>query len=411
MHNDSSTILFHKYEMHSLMHSQEAMAMTAPNSIVDDTLLNSSTDDLVTQLVEQYRFDIPVIDRNSAEAEHSDGPVEVYDVFGFGGRPGPRTVQGSILTLTVPYSGDRHFFDVQPTTYDLDPPRAVVGEHALVVQHMSRELQAAQATAALNSVLDKVEKYLSWLRASATQFNENLPNRIRQAVEARKAKVLRDRDSVANIGFKLKARLDAPKIYVAPLARKPIFKSPSKQSQETFKPEPALDNESYEQILKIIQGMALVFERSPSAFRTMGEEDIRQHFLVQLNGHFEGAASGETFNFTGKTDILIRVEGRNIFIAECKFWSGPKAFSETIDQLLGYLTWRDTKAAVIIFNRNLDFSNVLKGVSETANAHPHKKQGPVRHGETRFSFVFGNPFDHNREIHLAVLVFDVPMLR
>jgi hypothetical protein len=37
---------------------------------------------------------------------------------------------------------------------------------------------------------------------------------------------------------------------------------------------------------------------------------------VQLNRHFEGAATGETFNHRGKTDILIRVDGKNIFIAE-----------------------------------------------------------------------------------------------
>ncbi|MFM9616172.1 hypothetical protein ACKI18_46870, partial [Streptomyces niveiscabiei] len=62
-----------------------------------------------------------------------------------------------------------------------------------------------------------------------------------------------------------------------------------------------------------------MMERSPTAFKTMGEEDLRQHFLVQLNGQFDGAATGETFNYEGKTDILLRVAGRNIFIAECKF--------------------------------------------------------------------------------------------
>lgn len=70
--------------------------------------------------------------------------------------------------------------------------------------------------------------------------------------------------------------------------------------------------------------MVLVMERSPHAFAKMGEEDLRTHFLVQLNGLYEGQATGETFNFEGKTDILIRVEGKNIFIAECKFWTGPK---------------------------------------------------------------------------------------
>jgi hypothetical protein len=140
----------------------------------------------------------------------------------------------------------------------------------------------------------------------------------------------------------------------------------------------------------------------------MGEEDLRQHFLVQLNGQFDGAASGETFNFTGKTDILIRVEGRNIFIAECKFWSGPKAFIETIDQLLGYLSWRDTKAAVIIFSRNKDFSSVLETIRESADSHRHKKRGPVKVGETGFRYIFGNPADHNREVFITVMAFNVP---
>jgi len=99
-----------------------------------------------------------------------------------------------------------------------------------------------------------------------------------------------------------------------------------------------------------MQNMVTVIERSPSAFKNMQEEDIRQHFLVQLNGQYEGQATGETFNLEGKTDILIRVEGKNIFIAECKFWKGPESLKKAIDQLLDYTTWRDTKTAIVVFN-------------------------------------------------------------
>jgi hypothetical protein len=73
---------------------------------------------------------------------------------------------------------------------------------------------------------------------------------------------------------------------------------------------------------------------------------------------------------------LIRAEGRNVFIAECKFWGGEKQFLETIDQLLSYLSWRDTKAAVIIFNRNANFSDVLKKITEIAPKHKCYKQPP-----------------------------------
>lgn len=65
-----------------------------------------------------------------------------------------------------------------------------------------------------------------------------------------------------------------------------------------------------------------------------------------------GSATGETFNKKGKTDILLRHAGNNAFVGECKFWKGEKSFLSTIDQLLGYLTWRDSKTAVIMFVKN-----------------------------------------------------------
>jgi hypothetical protein len=52
----------------------------------------------------------------------------------------------------------------------------------------------------------------------------------------------------------------------------------------------------------------------------------------------------------GKTDILLREGDRNVFIAERKFWKGPKAFAEAIDHLLSYATWRDSKAVILVFN-------------------------------------------------------------
>jgi hypothetical protein len=407
-------LLFNKHGMHAVLQGQEQSALAAPASMNDEIILNTPVDDLVEQLAERFNLNVPVLDRQGAEAEHSEGPVEVFDAyFSPGHRGGPdrrNTVQGSILELSVPFTGDTEFFHIQPTTFDSAPPRAQIDKNHLVLRHTARELNAEQANTALNGVLDNIEKYLAWQRATTEPFSERIKQRLREAIEARKAKVLRDRNSVASLGFKLKGRADAPKTYVAPVARKKIIPATPRPSEgrTPFKPEPVLDDQNYAEILKIIENMTLVMERSPSAFASMGEEDIRQHFLVQLNGQFEGAASGETFNFSGKTDILIRVEGRNIFIAECKFWSGPKAFTETIDQLLGYLSWRDTKAAVIIFSRNRDFTAVLNSIEEAANAHPHKKRGPTKENETRLRYTFGNPSDHNREIILTVIAFNVP---
>jgi hypothetical protein len=106
----------------------------------------------------------------------------------------------------------------------------------------------------------------------------------------------------------------------------------------------------------------------------LSEEDIRMLFLVLLNGVDEGAATAEKFNRQGKTDILIRVDGRNVFIAECKVWHGPQAFHETVDQLLGYLSWRDSKTAILLFVRDVKISTVVSQIPTLLQKHTAFKE-------------------------------------
>jgi hypothetical protein len=154
--------------------------------------------------------------------------------------------------------------------------------------------------------------------------------------------------------------------------------------------------------------MSLVIERNPSSFAVLDEEAIRDHFLLQLNGHYEGSAPGETFNASGKTDILIRVENKNVFIAECKFWRGPKAFDEAIDQLLGYLTWRDSKCALLVFNKTKDSTAVRRKMHEVMSARSqHRKT--VFHGSDGDSrYVFVKDSDPGKEITITTQLYDMP---
>lgn len=179
-------------------------------------------------------------------------------------------------------------------------------------------------------------------------------------------------------------------------------------STKPFTPEPELDMQEYESILEIITNMVSVIERSPRSFKSMKEEDLRQHFLVQLNGQYAGQATAETFNVSGKTDILLRVQDKNIFIAECKFWRGAKSFVETIDQLLGYVQWRDSKTAILIFNRQKNLSDVLKQIPTLVKEHPNFKREVEYPSETGFRYVLHHNDDRNREIYLTILVFEVP---
>jgi hypothetical protein len=390
-------------QVFSVMDSQLQEAGKFIQQMNADVLLNTPIDDVITQVVDKYGFDVPVLHRDRA---HLEEPREVrLTIQDYG-----RTIHpmGTVIELVVPFTGDGNLFLITPSRFNHAPPRGnVYNNNTMVLTIKGTNLDHAQVGKTFTAALDEFDMWLGWLRTNAQELEVNLKRNAKASVEARRERLLADRHLVANLPFKIKARTGAPTTYIAAVSRKNVIQR-SAPTVAPFKPEPVLEEDIYDQILKIIDGMAHVMERSPTAFQTMGEEDLRQHFLVQLNGQFEGAASGETFNFTGKTDILIRVQDRNIFVGECKFWGGKKAFLDTISQLLGYLSWRDTKAAVVIFNRNVDFSGMLKTMEAAISAHPNLKHGPSKQTETRFRCVFGNPLDTNLEVIVTVMAFNVP---
>ncbi len=87
-------------------------------------------------------------------------------------------------------------------------------------------------------------------------------------------------------------------------------------------------------------------------------------------------------------------------------WS--EKMTETIDQVLGYSSWRDTKVAILIFNRNKELSKVLDSAKSTILEHGNCKRLIKAESETYSRYLFAHRDDRNREMTLSVLIFDVP---
>jgi hypothetical protein len=323
-------------------------------------------------------------------------------------RSGPFYVKGNGVSFFVPFEGDKELFKCQPSTYTMNPPLGLIRENELVLHYDRTDHNAEAIKSTFQNDLGRIRQYLQWMSDNVSQFNQSLGDRVKSHIEERRSKLLKDQGLVSALGFPLRRRDGVPQTYIAPAVRRKAPISRPAGSTAPFKPEPVLEIQEYEHILSVVSNMVTVMERSPKAFSGMGEEDLRQHFLVQLNGHYEGQATGETFNFEGKTDILIRVDGKNIFIAECKFWRGPEVFSQALDQLLGYATWRDSKLALLVFNRERQLSTLLSKIPELVKAHRCFKRHLAYGTETGFRFVMRHKDDPEREVTLTVLVFEVP---
>jgi hypothetical protein len=405
--------LFSSFDWNSVDRNQRIQMAKEIEAVNADQLLNTSAGDLAIFFAKKFKIDIPILQIDDLVIDESEKQIDVSKDPNrlIRDRTQPLYLTGTEIKVEIPFTGETDAFKIQPNPHTYNPPRAFIHGSFVEFSITGTNLNADSVRQTIDGTVNSIQSCLATLRINVAGLNDQLFEEAKSAIENRRTKILASRSMVAALGYKVKEREGTTKTYVAPEVRRKITAVMPAASFAPYKPEPALSSEDYEHILEVMQNMTQVMELSPSAFHDVNEEALRSHFLVQLNGHYQGQATGETFNYEGKTDILIRSDGRNIFIAECKFWAGPKMLSDTIDQLLSYSSWRDTKTAIVIFNRNRDFSKVLAAIPDRVRAHPHYKRDLAGSKESCFRYLFSNRDDANRELSLTVLAFDVPTPR
>jgi hypothetical protein len=348
---------------------------------------------------------------NAFIQDRKNTPIEIRDdprreVF----RGERAVVPGTTIDIAIPYEGNPRLWHCTPSKHTLSPfPDIEVQNDRIVFSKSSpddsaeQELSKPDIDATIASFADTVKN----IRRDVEKHNEFAPKEVLKLVRQKRQTAESVLGVVSALGMPIRRR-EKPLSFTVPLRKKkfPVPRPPVQT--EDYKPEPVLDEAEYQHILDVMKSMSLVMERSPKAFSTLDEEAIRNHFLLQLNGHYEGAATGETFNFSGKTDVLIRVQNRNVFVAECKFWNGPKGFNEAIDQLLTYLTWRDAKCALIVFNKNKDSGGVRAKMHKIMEKRPERTRTISHDPNGDSTYVLVKESEPVREIAITTQLYDVP---
>lgn len=332
--------------------------------------------------------------------------IEIERASDFGGTYRQKQLE---FRFEIPFTGDAVLLGCRSSTFNFNPPRATVENRKIIVALHRADRDGDGIKRELGEQLSQIKQYLGWQRPDIDRWNQALPELVRQHVAARREKLIADQKLVTDLGFKV-VRRGEPTSYSVPIQRKQVIPPlPPARPGAVAAPDPTLDSKVYEEILDALDGMSVVMERNPSAFATIDEETLRTHFLVPLNSNFRGMASGETFNAAGKTDILIKHQDRILFIAECKFWKGPQSLTDAIAQLLSYTTWRETKAAILLFSRKRDFSAVLAQIPAVFARHPSYVRKVEYAKSTGFRFVLRSPNDPQRNLTVTLLAFNVPV--
>jgi hypothetical protein len=391
-------------------------ATDAVQTINEAQFLASSDDEIVDHVKAQWIVQPLTLHEDAATMNQCETDVDVSgdpNRLFFPEDRGPHYVPGTEVTIQIPYTGTTWLWQAQTSTSTSIYPVGTVqsaGNKAgtitlkIVLAHDAPKERFKQL---YDDNVKLIRQYIEWGTTEIDSYNQQLDGVIRNASIQRRQRLKQHGDITALLNIPLQEKAGVPALQRIPIEirKPPPLAVPPKDG---IKPEPGIDNSVFEKILDVIRHEGRSFETAPTTFAKFDEEELRDILLAHLNGHFKGAATGETFRRKGKTDIRIEDENRSAFVAECKVWGGAGEVTRAIGQLLSYLTWRDSKAALVVFNKAVaGFSELPGRMRHTVLNHPFfvKEMSINIPGEYRF--LMRSEEDPGRRVIMHAYLFNL----
>lgn len=352
-------------------------------SRTDEYILQVDEDKYIEYLVEKYRYELLTFYFDKESIEENNNTITYY----------------------LPFDGDKELLEFRPNPCRMWTRRIFLKNNC-VCFNIDYTTDSRQMYNEIEKVKNNIQNQYNNLEKEVNDYNSSLRPRITTYFKSYKERIIEKNNTIASIGIPLRRKNDAQTYAVSTPEKKKILHLEPKVIENTML-EPTVSQEDYNFILKLIYDGGKVFERLPSTSSNKDEETLRDYLIFILTPHFEGSVTGETFNKSGKTDILLRYKNTNVFVAECKFWRGIKSYYAAIDQLLSYLTWRDSKTALILFVDNKEINPVIEQINNKTENHENfiRKNKPT--SESWLNYTFHLNDDKSREIKLAVLIFHI----
>ena len=375
-------------------------------------IMNVNQEEYVNMLIAKHTVSFEVY--YLTERLYLEGKQEKQEYVdewpGLYGRSMIRTYTEYDFCLKYKFTGDINVLRIRPECFSFSTlynpiPIDVIGDE-LLIRFSSRDIDTKAVQKQIGEIKGNEFGNLDnqgGAKWHINLLNERLPQEIKKIFERVKAEKEREHRVLIELGV-----VNLPSAVIEVPVIKKIVPTPS--LIEDKKVAYHINDGIYKDILKHIYSLCKEYERHESIYKGKHEEELRDLIVPSLNSVFIGTnSSAETFNRKGKTDIITKApDDSNVFIAECKVWRGEKLFSEAIDQLLGYVTWRDTRTALILFVKNSRIIDVIEKAKSTITQHFCCVGYKGQTEESSFSYIFHTKGDFQNRIVIELMIFHYP---
>lgn len=392
------------------------------DSFADEKIVNCDVDEWTEYLTEKYRVEPISFYVDYATRSIQKTQIKRNNPWGhFGdvyGEPQFYMVDGCNIDYKVPFSGDDVLLKCTPSTYIMTsfeifgfqkPSNTNYGFITIRLSYTNQEMKGfgdnleEKVNSDFRNQFSSFEKMSGYANDDIRSYNENLTSNVQQLLNKRREKA--DVFFSFSKALKIPLNLNSSSPNLTPIPLKKPHRAnlnepkPHAQEQQFY-----IDDSDFENIIKIIHLCGTALEESAKTFNQFNEEVLRDYIKGMLSSHYENTVTGETFRRVGKTDIQIQREDKAAFIAECKVWHGIKLFSDAIEQLFCYATWKDTKLSLIIFNKeNKNFA----GVQQQIQSWLKENCKSCKQWNSNIWDCVKYREDTGRDVRLAVALYDI----
>jgi len=268
-----SDLLFSKYDLRGNLELHRKKAEAHVDGLSGADLRPENEDKILKHLGEEYLVKPLALHEDKVTIEQEEAQVDVsrdpMRAFLHPGRP--FYIPGLRLRYCVPYTGDKALWNLQPTTFNYNPPVGEITDTDVVLEFLvPRDKDVAETKPQFDAALRRLQEWIGFSRNGVDQYNAELMPALKVTLARRREAVVRAQAGVERLGIPIRPR-SAPGA-----TRPPVGPAPQptgrKQARTKFDYDVALsfageDRAYVEQVAEVLKtaGVRVFYDRYEQA--------------------------------------------------------------------------------------------------------------------------------------------------
>jgi hypothetical protein len=193
----------HKANMAQVMQHQRQQMRDAINRLAEAKLKTVPVEQLAEEIAAAFSINMPVLDETAIRPATREVDID------FSGDPSSRAYytgrggiqKGTEISISVPFQGDAEVFRLHASSHTMEYPRGRIERSEIVFRKRGVNLDGSQVRREFDDWLAAIKRHLAGMTQELGGFNDGLIGEALSALNARTAKLQRDGDVLAGLGF------------------------------------------------------------------------------------------------------------------------------------------------------------------------------------------------------------------